>query len=113
MIQDIRKVQNDLEGIALGSQSAVEKAALDLYETNPELMKRYLTNYCNGHAESVVKEWIELGEALITKYNDGYVKDERGRPRGVGYPESWLREVLRARPEQFKLKQWEAHKLPY
>jgi len=113
MIQDIRKVQNDLEGIALGSQSAVEKAALDLYETDPELMKRYLTNYCNGHAESVVKEWIELGEALITKYNDGYVKDERGRPRGVGYPESWLRKVLRARPEQFKLKQWEAHKLPY
>jgi dipeptidase len=107
MIKDIQKVQTELEETALISQPAIEKAALELVQTNPEMMTRYLTNYCSGHAEYVIKRWIQLGESLITKYNDGYVKDEDGRPRGVGYPESWLREVVKARPEQFKLKKWD------
>ena len=104
MIADIQSVQSELEGIAITSQPAIEKAALELYKTDPQLMEYYLTNYCNGHAENVVDSWIELGEYLITKYNDGYVKDENGKPKGVGYPESWLREIVKSRPEQFKLK---------
>ena len=52
----------------------------------------------------IVEKWRELGEFLITKYNDGYVKDENSRPQEQGYPESWLREVLNARPNQFLLK---------
>jgi len=106
MIKDIQKVQKELEDMAISSQPAIEKAALELYKTNPELMKQFLTNYCNSHAEYVIKRWIKLGESLITKYNDGYVKDENGRPRSVGYPESWLRKVIKERPEQFKLKKW-------
>jgi dipeptidase len=46
----------------------------------------------------------------LTKYNDGYVKDERGRPQGVGYPSEWLKKVLESRPEQFKLPVWEEEK---
>jgi len=107
MIKDIQQVQRELEGKAIESQAAIEKAAQIMYESNPELMKDFLTSYCNSHAEEVIKRWIELGEHLIMKYNDGYVKDENGRPRGVGYPESWLRRVIKERPEQFKLKQWE------
>ncbi len=107
MIKDIQKVQGDLEGIAISSQPAVEKAAIELYNSDPDLMERYLTNYCNAHAEYVIREWIRLGESLITKYNDGYVKDENGRARGVGYPEEWLRRVIEERPDQFRLKEWE------
>lgn len=113
MIKDIQKVQRDLEETAIASQPAVEMAALDLCKSNPELMTRYLTNYCYSHSESVIREWIDLGEALITKYNDGYVKDENGRAQGVGYSELWLQEVIRSRPEQFKLEQWKEYKLPY
>lgn len=54
----------------------------------------------------MVKRWTELGEYLMTKYNDGYVKDEKGRPRGVGYPSEWLTEVLKSKPKQFKLPTW-------
>jgi hypothetical protein len=46
-----------------------------------------------------------LAEHLVTKYNDGYVKNERGRPQEQGYSESWLRKVLNARPDQFRLKE--------
>ncbi|MEA1912240.1 MAG: hypothetical protein U9N06_00175 [candidate division WOR-3 bacterium] len=56
------------------------------------------------HGEVVVSKWRELAEHLITKYNDGYVRDKKGRPIGKGYPESWLREVVKSRPDQFLLK---------
>jgi hypothetical protein len=51
----------------------------------------------------VVKRWRELGEHLLTKYNDGYVKDEEGEPQELGYPETWLQKVIRSRPTQFLL----------
>ncbi|MGB2984412.1 MAG: C69 family dipeptidase [Phycisphaerae bacterium] len=108
MILDIQAVQSDLEGTLLALQPAVERTAVDLAKSNPQLMTRFLTDYCVSHAELVVKRWRELGEHLLTKYNDGYVKDEEGRPRENGYPESWLRKVLKSRPDQFRLKQKEA-----
>jgi len=55
------------------------------------------------HGEQTVGRWRELAEHLITKYNDGYVRDIQGHYPEVGYPEPWLRRVLRERPEQFKV----------
>ncbi len=104
MCPDIQAVQRELEGQLLALQPAVEKTAVELSKTNPELMTRYLTDYCVSHAELVVKRWRELGEYLIQKYNDGYVQDENGRPQERGYSESWLRKVLKERPDQFRLK---------
>ena len=103
MFPEIQAVQSDIEGTFLKLQPEVEKTAIDLAESNPELMIRYLTDYSVMHAELVVSRWRELGEYLMTKYNDGYVKDEKGRPQEKGYPESWLQEVTRARPDQFRL----------
>ena len=103
MLPEIQAVQSDLEGAFLALQPAVEKTALELARSDPDLMTRYLTDYSVTHAEQVVVRWKALAEHLLTKYNDGYVKDEDGRPRERGYPESWLREVWRARPDQFRL----------
>lgn len=104
MIKDIQKVQSELEGNYIALQPVIEKVAAELAKSNPELMSRFLTDYSVSHAEEVVRRWRQLGEDLLTKYNDGYVKDEKGRPQGVGYPRGWLRNVLKARPNQFKLK---------
>ena len=106
MVQDIQKVQTALEAQFISLQPMIEKTALELNKTDPKLLADYLTNYSVMQGEQMVKRWIELGEYLITKYNDGYVKDERGRPRGVGYPSEWLKEVLKSKPEQFKLPTW-------
>jgi len=111
MKEDIRKVQQELEGTFLALQPTVENAAIELAKSDPAGLTRYLTDYSVSHAEEVVRRWRELGEFLICKYNDGYVKDENGRPQEKSYPEEWLREVLRSRPEQFKLKQWESDTL--
>jgi dipeptidase len=104
MAPEIVAVQQELESTFIELQPSVEKTAVELAETDPELMKRYLTDYSITQAEMVMSRWQDLTAHLITKYNDGYVKDEEGEPQNSGYPESWLREVLRARPEQFHLK---------
>ncbi|NOR11760.1 MAG: hypothetical protein GQ545_00745 [Candidatus Aminicenantes bacterium] len=106
MVQDILKVQTALEGQLLMLQPVIEKTAIALLDQDMELMVRFLTNYSVSQGDMVVKRWIELGEHLICKYNDGYVKDENGRARGVGYPSEWLKTVLQSKPEQFKLPTW-------
>jgi dipeptidase len=103
MITDIQHVQSDIEGQYLALQPAVEQTAVQLATSDPDLMQRYLTDYCVSHAEMMVERWQQLGEHLLTKYNDGYVKDERGRPQEQGYGEPWLRRVIEARPDQFRL----------
>jgi len=103
MLPEIQAVQSDIEGMLLALQPAVEKTALELAESDPELMTRYLTDYSVAHAEQVVDRWKALAEHLLTKYNDGYVKDENGRPQERGYPESWLHKVVQTRPDQFRL----------
>ncbi|MGB3861696.1 MAG: C69 family dipeptidase [Candidatus Aminicenantaceae bacterium] len=106
MVQDILKVQTALESQLLKLQPVIEKTATELLDKDAELMVRFLTNYSVSQGDMVVKRWIELGEHLICKYNDGYVKDENGRGRGVGYPSEWLKTVLKTKPEQFKLPTW-------
>jgi hypothetical protein len=68
-----------------------------------------------GQAEEVVRRWKELGKLLLTRYNDGYVAGDEDQPVERGYPESWLREVVGARPDQFLLVQPEEpeNELPY
>jgi len=109
MMPEIQAVQRDIEGTFLKLQPAVEKTAAELAKSYPKLLTRYLTNYSVMHAQLVVSRWRELGEYLITKYNDGYIKDEKGRPQEKGYPETWLREVLKSRPDQFRLPVKEEH----
>jgi dipeptidase len=101
MAPEILAVQRDLEGTFLALQPHVEKTAVELARSDPALLTRYLTDYSLMHAEQVVARWRILAERLITRYNDGYVQDDQGEPRDVGYPDSWLREVIRARPEAF------------
>lgn len=103
MVPEIQACQRDQESTFLALQPAVEKTALELSKTSPNLMTRYLTDYSVMHAEQTVDRWRELAEHLITKYNDGYVRDINGQYPEVGYPQDWLRRVLHERPEQFKV----------
>jgi dipeptidase len=110
MRPDIQAVQKKLEGELFALQPAVEKTAVELTRSDPELATRYLTDYSVTHAEQVVQRWKALGEHLIAKYNDGYVRDEKGHPQERGYPEAWLRRVLKERPDQFHLPEEPADK---
>jgi len=115
MVEDILEVQRELEGRFLAMQPVVEQIALALADGDPGLMIESLTQYSVGQAEEAVRRWQALGEHLLTTYNDGYVADGGIDSVERGYPEQWLREVVRARPEQFHLEKPEvqATDLPY
>lgn len=104
MIQDIQKVQRELEGKFLAEQPGIEEAALELYKKAPGLAKDYLTDYSVKQGEMTVQRWRELGEFLIVKYLDGNVKDELGKVTHPGYPESWYRLIVENTGDHFKMK---------
>jgi len=72
---------------------------------DPQMIPAFMTNYCLSNARMNLDCWWKLADLLITKYNDGYVHGEQGRPRETGYPEKWLREEIKKNPEKFTLKE--------
>jgi dipeptidase len=99
----LRDHYEETESNLLALQPAVEKTALELAGSNTNLAARYLTDYSVMHAELTVERWRALTEHLITKYNDGYIRSEKGEYPDIGYPEPWLRRVIQERPNQFRL----------
>jgi dipeptidase len=114
MIEDIRLVQQELESQMIVQQDSIVKVALDL-EKNERI--GMLTNWTNNWGEKVHSRWTELAYNLVTKYNDGYVKDKDGQIREVGYPSQWKNEINNLYPEKFKIQEWKGEKkqdkLPY
>jgi dipeptidase len=107
---DVQKVRDELEGSFLAMMPVIDKTAAELGATDPELMRQYLTTYSVSTGDRLVQRWRELAEQIITKHIDGFVVDEDGESRGVGYPEEWLRRVIKEKPEQFKVPKWAEEK---
>jgi len=103
MAPEITAVQQDIESTYVAVQPALDRAAMELHETDPDMMVRFLTDYCVSQAEMMIERWRDLAKYLIVKYNDGYVQNEPGRAEQDGYPEAWLRTVLEHRAEELKL----------
>ena len=119
MIDDMRTVQNGLEDMFENSQPGIEAQALEMYNEDPQKAKDFLTNYTGLMAQAAIESWKKLGEFLIVRYNDGVVKFvENGRIKGpetgdgarvqrVGYPEDFLKMVVRETGERYKSKEVE------
>ncbi len=114
MIEDIRKVQSELENKFINDQDSVEVNSKNLDE---EQMKKFLTNYSLTQGNYTHQRWIELGEYLVTKYNDGYVKDDQGNLREVGYPDAWKNKMMNIEADKFLIPEGEMdnkiEKFPY
>jgi hypothetical protein len=93
---------------------AVDKAAAELYNLDKEMGIEYITNYSVSTGNYTVKRWKQLGEYLLVKYIDGNIKKEKdgkfqtnewGVPAGPsqpGYPEWWLREIVKQHGDVIK-----------
>jgi len=107
MIEDIQKIQSELETRSQRLTAAVDQGALALHETDRPMMHAYLTDFSVSNAEYVVQRWRELGYYLFAKYNDRYINDKGGvrpYPRGVGYPEEWNRKAVQERPGYYDVR---------
>lgn len=115
MIGDVRDVQSRLEGTFADAQPGIESAAVKMYNSNPDKVKDFLTNYTNMTATSTYDTWKHLGEFLIVKYNDIAIKkvkdgqfqrSETGfsvSPLRPGYPKEFLEEVVKATGDRYKV----------
>ncbi len=107
-IQDIQKVQSELENKFMNFQPAVETAASKLYKKDKKLAISYLTDYSVSQFENTVNRWRDLWEFMVTKYNDGFINDvnkDNGRsPKGVGYGNEFFRKVIKERPKYYDLR---------
>ncbi len=64
-----------------------------------------LTNYSYTKTEYLLKRWIQLGQDLMVKYNDGYMKNQKGEPRNIGYSNEWKETVVKERGKIIKYPQ--------
>jgi dipeptidase len=103
MIKDIQMVQKEIEDKEFSRQSEIEAQARKLLAENPDKVTDFLTAYCVNNAQKHFQRWVELGDFLITKYNDGYIQNEKHRPREIGYPEKWLKMELKKTGKKRKL----------
>lgn len=103
ILPDVQAAQKQHEGEFFAMMPAVDRAAAELMQTDEALARRFLTDWSVGAAERLFEDWRDLATTILTKHNDGYVRDGNGRSRGVGYPEDWLRRVIEEQGAQLAL----------
>jgi len=86
MHADVREVFGAIEDEQFNKQADIEKIALELYKSDPELAKEFLTSYSTDRALKAEKAAKEVFYDLILRYSDG-------GPRGT-VSEEWL-EILK------------------
>jgi hypothetical protein len=111
MIQDIQKVQSQLEDRFVAEVADIDNAAADLYARSPRLARDYLTDYSCNTGDMVVDRWRELSKFLLYKYLDGNLKDEHGDVEHPGYPKEWYRMVAEATGDHLKMGKLEAERV--
>jgi dipeptidase len=104
MIQDVQRVQRELEGGFLSRQAEVERAAVALHQQSPGLARDYLTAYSVEQGDRVTARWRKLGESLLLKYLDGNVRDAQGKVTHPDYPEAWRRRMAQEQPDLLRVK---------
>ena len=104
MIADIQEKQQKLERNLLALQPEVEKTALHIHKKDVNRAIRYLNAHSIAQIELILQQWRDLGEGLIVKYLDGYMRDESGEPQWHGYPEPWLKTMAEMYPERTYLQ---------
>lgn len=102
IVKDVQQKQEEIENGFFAQQEEIENKAIKLLNKDKAKGAAMLASYSYQAMEDVYERWKELSATIFTKYNDGYVKDAKGRPQNVGYPLEWRKRVL----------QDKAHKLP-
>ncbi len=121
MMEDVRKVQSELENKYVAEVTAIDAAARVLYETDPDMAREFITNYSVSTGAYTVKKYKELGQFLLVKYIDGNIKkEENGQflrspdgyplsPDQPGYSESWKAIVVKDTGKKLRAPDQEGH----
>jgi len=105
VIDDVKRVQNELEGYFIAQQKTIDETALALLKSSKGETVEYLTNYSIGSAEKTYKRWKQLGEELFQKNIDGISKTEFFSPKNIGYPDHFRKRIVEESGDKFKMKE--------
>jgi len=121
MMEDVRKVQTELEEKYITEIAAIDAAATVLNETNPDLAREFITNYSVNMGDYTVQRYKELGQYLLVKYIDGNIKKEENgeflrskenyplSPNQPGYSEQWKGIVVKDAGKNLKAPKVDTH----
>lgn len=109
VIDDLKRIQNEIEGSYLVNQETVENTALSLLNNSKGECVDYLTKYSNNSGENTYKTWMKLFELINMKYMDGVIKDEYAKPKRVGYPEYFLEQMVKEGGSGIKMKKLQSN----
>ena len=107
IIEDIKKVQVELETEALAITPYIDKTALEMMKNDKDLAHTFLTNYSVSTAQKTVQRWKELGYQIFAKYNDRYVNDGKNggrKPKTVGYGNDFFKRSVQDKPGYYDVK---------
>lgn len=104
IVNDVKMVQNELEGYFLANQKTTEETALSLLKNSRGEAIEYLTNYSIGSAEKTYTRWKRLGEELLLKNIDGISKTEFFQPKNIGYPDHFKKRIVDESGDKLKMK---------
>ncbi len=122
MINDIIKVQKELEERFVSIVPAVDKAAQSLYEaSNKQKAIEFISTFSVNEATNVTERWKKLGQYLLVKYIDGNIKKEKdgkferteyglpADPIQPEYPEWWYKIIVDRTGNHFKVLNPDTH----
>lgn len=106
VIDDMRKVQGELETRIYNQSKEVEREALASIGNSPKYAVKMLNDFTCCAAETALTEWKAFGEFIIVKYNDLVVKPETNgrfhrsstgigaRVSRPGYPDAYKKQLV-------------------
>jgi dipeptidase len=122
MIKDIRPVQQEMEQNYIAQVNGeIDMKANLFYKQDKAAAIKYITDYSVNTAQATVKRWQEMFQYLLVKYIDGNIKKEKDgkfetnpynvpvMPSQPGYPEWWLKEIVREHGDVIKQIGTSAH----
>lgn len=104
VIDDIRTVQNQLEGQFLLRQKEVEEKAAKLLSSSRAECLMFLTNYTKESGKTVYNTWKKLSEDLLLRYVDGVKKNEYFKTVNIGYPDDFKKQIVSESGDRLKVK---------
>lgn len=105
VIDDVKKVQNELEGYYLAQQKTIDETALSMLKNSSGEAIAYLTNYSVASGEKTYKRWKQLGEDLLLKNIDGISKTEFFQPKNIGYPDHFKKRIVEESGDKLIMKE--------
>ena len=91
MIEDVKAKQANIQKGIVDDFRALETS---IQTINKKKRSEEYTQFGEDQSKQLLQNWTQLSNFLITKYNDGMVRDEKMRTKTVGYSDDFYRKAI-------------------